>query len=47
MAVAPLQNEINKEQLIKFGGMTNAIRQEVSFLKEATNVMDSRCSRGL
>jgi hypothetical protein len=47
VAVAPLQDERNKQQLIKFGKMMNAIRQEVNFLKEATNVMDARCSRGL
>ena len=47
VAVVPLQNERNKHQLIKFGKMMSAVRQEVSFLKEATNIMDSRCSRGL
>jgi hypothetical protein len=47
VAVAPLQNERNKQQLIKFGKMMNASRREVSFLKEATNIMDTRCNGGL
>jgi hypothetical protein len=44
-AVAPKQNKRNKQQLIKFGKMMNASRQEVNFLKESTSIMDTRCGR--